>query len=120
MPSGFPGLRHRRRGRHSGGVVSNWIAVAKNDVIRVKGINIKDSTAGYVVLEKTDGSLECPKCASYDGFAQDANGVWSFTIWKLSTTGNLYGDNAKRIRISGKLTAASANDVIITKNEEIV
>ena len=106
-------------GGYSGGVVSNWITVAKNDVIRVKGINIKESTAGYVVLEKTNGTLDCPKCASYDGFAQDANGVWSFTIWRLSTTGNLYGDDAKRIRISGKLTAASANDVIITKNEPI-
>lgn len=106
-------------GGYAGGVVSNWITVAKNDVIRVKGINIKDATGGYVVLEKTDGTLECPKCASYDGFAQDANGVWSFTIWRLSTTGNIYGDDAKRIRISGTLTAASANDVVITKNEPI-
>ena len=107
-------------GGYPGGVVSNWIEVSKGDVIRVKGIDIRDSTAGYVVLEKTDGSIECPKCASYDGFAQEGDDIWSFTVWKLSANGTLYGDDARRVRISGRMTAAEETKIVITANQEIV
>jgi len=73
-----------------------------------------------VVLENNDGSIECPKCASYDGFAQEGDDIWSFTVWKLSTNGALYGDEARRVRISGRMTAAQETEIVITANQEIV
>ena len=107
-------------GSYTGGVVTNWIPATKGDVIRIKGINIADQTGGYAVNRKTDGSLESAKPSSYtNGFVQDGNGVWSFTVWHLNPSGAIYGDTCEAIRFSGMLTAASANDVIITKNEPI-
>jgi hypothetical protein len=104
-------------GTNPGHVVTNWIDCVQGDVIRIKGINILDSTSGYAVHYATKNVAV--KCSSFTNhFATDENGVISFTIatWVSETT----QPNITKMRFSGKLTAADASQVIITKNEEIV
>ena len=103
-------------GTNPGHVVTNWIDCVQGDVIRIKGIDILDGTSGYAVHHTTTNTAV--KCSSFtQHFTTDANGVISCTVatWVAADT----QPNITKLRFSGKLTAASANDVIITKNQEI-
>lgn len=102
-------------GQYPGGVVTNWIDVEKGDVLRISGVNILDSTAGYIAIRIPDGTIKGVKCSTYSThFTTEDSGALAYTFHTIyeNTTANA-------IRFSGILTAASANDVIITKNEPI-
>jgi hypothetical protein len=103
-------------GTNPGHVVTNWIDCVQGDVIRVKGIDILDGTSGYAVHHTTKNTAV--KLSSFTShFTTDSNGVISCTVatWVAAST----QPNITKLRFSGKLTAASADDVIITKNEVI-
>lgn len=103
-------------GTNPGHVVTNWIDCVQGDVIRIKGIDILDGTSGYAVHHTTTNTAV--KLSSFTShFVTDANGVISCTVATWVAAGTQ--PNITKLRFSGKLTAASANDVIITKNEEI-
>lgn len=105
---------------YSGGCVSNWIDVTIGDVIRVQGLNLLDSTAGYIARNLNTGESGCLKCTSYaSDFVQDEEGTFSYTIWHQNGTQTSNSANVIQVRLSGKLTGAAGN-VIITKNEPIV
>lgn len=104
-------------GTNPGHVVTNWIDCVQGDIIRIKGVNILDGTSGYVVHHTTTNTAV--KCSSFTShFTTDSNGVISCTVatWVAANT----QPNITKLRFSGKLTAADASQVIITKNEEIV
>lgn len=103
---------------YTGGLVTNWIDVQAGDVLRVKGLNILDSTAGYMCVLKSDGATDHPKLASFsDHFTTDEDGVIAFTVYTISES---VQDLVQQIRLSGMLTAESASDVVITLNAQIV
>lgn len=103
-------------GTNPGHVVTNWIDCVQGDVIRIKGIDILDKTSGYAVHHTTTNTAV--KLSSFTShFVTDANGVISCTVATWVAAGTQ--PNITKLRFSGKLTAASANDVIITKNEAI-
>lgn len=105
---------------YAGAAVTNWIDAAADDVIRVKGLNILDATAGYIAKNTVSGTQSSMKCASFTSdIVQDADGVTSYTIWYNNGSQTSTAGNVTQIRLSGMLTGA-ASDVIITKNEEIV
>ena len=98
--------------------VTNWIACNSGDVIRISGLNILDSVCGYVAfenvyLEKTD----CAKCASYSEHFTENGGVIAYTVFTINQ--EVSDAWQGKIRFSGALTAASAEDVVITVNREI-
>lgn len=102
----------------SGGCVTNWIDCSAGDVIRISGLNILDSTAGYMAFIKVDGTgYEATKCASYPDHFTQTDGVIAYTIYSIvsSATENWQG----KIRFSGALTADSAENIVITVNQEI-
>lgn len=101
---------------YTGGCVSNWIEVTAGDVIYISGLNILNSTAGYI-QPYTTAAAGVAKPASYAGrFTTDEDGVISYTIYTISSTVQAI---ITGIRFSGELTAAEAGDIIITKNEPI-
>ena len=103
---------------YSGAVATNWIPVKAGDVLRIKGLNILDSTAGYMWVRKTDGTMDYPKCASFSAhFTTDEDGVISYTIHTISDSAEALIDS---IRLSGILTADSSADVVITLNESLI
>lgn len=104
---------------YSGSCVTNWIACAKGDVIRISGLNILDSTSGYLCYYRNDTSVyESAKLSSYtDHFTVSDSGVISYTVFTISeSVPEIWGG---KLRFSGALTAASPEDIIITVNEEI-
>lgn len=102
-------------GQYPGGVVTNWIDVEKGDVLRISGVNILDSTAGYIAIRTPEGTIKGVKCSTYSThFTTEDSGALAYTFHTIYEN-----TAANAIRFSGILTAASANDVIITKNEEI-
>ena len=104
----------------AGAAVTNWIEAAAEDVIRVKGINILDSTAGYIAKDTVSGTQVSMKCASFTrDIVQDEEGITTYKIWYNNGVQTSTAANITRIRLSGMLTGA-ASDVVITKNEEIV
>lgn len=113
-------------GGYAGGVVTNWIDCKRGDVIRVKGIDfVSDNNAPYMVVEWEDTSISNDVCDlnSYtSGFVVE-NDITTFNILCMqNTTDQFQTDKGEvtKIRLSGMLTADSAKNVIITKNEEIV
>jgi hypothetical protein len=115
-------------GGYSGGVVTNFIECKRGDVIRIKGINLtsktdsSNTTAPYVQVYYENNKMDCADINSYESAFIESGGVTTFNVFCLTNTttqtGTTNGD-VNRIRFSGKLTAASANDIVITKNEEI-
>ena len=104
---------------YSGSCVTNWIECEKGDVIRIYGLNILDATSGYLCYYREDtGVYESAKLSSYtDHFTVSDSGVISYTVFTISeSVPEIWGG---ALRFSGALTAASAEDVIITRNEEI-
>jgi hypothetical protein len=107
----------KAEGAYSGGVVTNWITATKGDVIRIKGINIKDNTGGYACFYTTANTTVKP--ASYSNDFPVENDVYSWIVGNQNGSPVSVAANIKKVRFSGKLTAASANDVVVTKNEPI-
>jgi hypothetical protein len=104
--SGFP--------TQSGITTSNWIAVTKGDVVRIKGIDVNTHQYARVALFGSTKNLF--SSAKVSGLTSaDATGV---TYDTTGATFTVASTNAKFIRICGELKGA-ASDVIITKNEEI-
>lgn len=102
----------------SGAVATNWIPVKAGDVLRVKGLNILDSSAGYMWVLKTDGTMDYPKCANLSThFTTDDDGVISYTVHTISESAEALIDS---IRLSGMLSADSSADVVITLNESLI
>lgn len=103
---------------YPGALVTNWIDVKAGDVLRVKGLNILDPTAGYMCVMKTDGAKDNPKLASFSShFSTDADGVISFTVYSISESVQAL---VQKIRLSGILTAEAASEVVVTLNEQII
>ena len=102
-----------------GSCVTNWISCAGGDVIRVKGLDILDSTSGYLCYYRTDtGACESAKLSSYtEHFTTEDSGVICYTVFTISESVLEVWDG--RLRFSGALTADSADEVVITVNEEI-
>ena len=101
-----------------GHAVTNWVECKQGDIIRISGLDILHSNGYVQVYTSTEGAGSSAKPSSYTAqFTKDVNGVISFVVatW-ISTSVQPY---ITKMRFSGLLTAASANDVIITKNEPI-
>ena len=104
--SGFP--------TESGMTTSNWIAVTKGDVVRIKGIDVNTHTYARVALfGSTKNLLSSAKVSGLA--AADATGVTYDTTGAQFT---IASTNAKFVRICGILNSTASN-VIITKNEPI-
>ncbi len=104
---------------YPGAVVTNWIEATGEDVIRVKGMDILDAKAGYIMKDEASGKLDSLKCVSYpDDITRDEEGVTSYTIWYQNGVQSSIASETTRIRLSGVLTGSAA-DVIITKNQQI-
>lgn len=99
-----------------GGVVTNWIDCVYPDVIRIKGLNIMDNTTGYTQVYTTQNGSAAKPSAYAAQFTVDGD-VITFTAasWISESVRN----TITKLRFSGMLTAASADGVIITKNEPI-
>lgn len=103
---------------YSGSCVTNWIACSSGDVIRISGLNILDSTSGYVAFENIYlEATDCAKCASYADHFTETDGVISYTIFTINQ--EVSDAWQGEIRFSGALTAASPENIVITVNQEI-
>lgn len=103
---------------YSGSCVTNWIPCNSGDVIRISGLNILDSTCGYMAFENIYlEAMDCAKCPSYADHFTKTDDVISYTIFTINQ--EVSDAWQGRIRFSGALTAASAKDVVITVNQEI-
>lgn len=101
-----------------GSCVSNWIECEIGDVLRIYGLNILDSTSGYICYYRTDTEVVEPaKCTSYTEEFTEENGVISYTIFTIIGSISEYWGG--KVRLSGALTVDSPEDVIISINEEI-
>lgn len=96
----------------TGSCVTNWIECEIGDVIRVSGLDILDSTSGYLVIERTDIGVEATKCSSYADHFTVENGVISYTVHSVVSGIDEYWGG--RIRFSGALTAGGSEYVAIT------
>ena len=95
-----------------GSCVTNWIECEIGDVIRISGLNILDTTSGYLMIERTDTGMEATKCVSYGEHFTVENGVISYTVHSIvSSIGEYWGG---RIRFSGALTVDDGSMVAIT------
>ncbi len=102
----------------TGSCVTNWIACEPGDVIRIWGLDILNATSGYLCYHRTDtDALESAKLASYTDHFTVENGVISYTVFSISQSVTEIWDG--RLRFSGALNGAAAENVIITVNEEI-
>lgn len=113
---------------NTGGAVTNFIPCKVGDVIRVKGLKIShywadQTTEGrstaffYAENKSTIIAKNIP--ADGNGWAY-ANGIWTYTVGNSLTA--VSGNNAdiRWARLTGKYyDGCTANDVIITVNEEI-
>lgn len=103
---------------YSGACVTNWIPCNSGDVIRISGLNVLDSACGYMAFENIYlEAMDCAKCSSYGEHFSQEDGVISYTIFTINQ--EVSDAWQGRIRFSGALTAASAEDVVITVNREI-
>ena len=106
----------KAEGSLTGGAVTNWIDCVYPDIIRIKGLNIMDTTAGYAQVYTTQAG-SAAKPSSYSAqFVTDDNGVITFTA--ASWISPSAQSTVTKLRFSGMLTGTAA-DVIITKNQEI-
>lgn len=107
---------------YTGACVTNWIDVKEGDVVRVYGLNIQHSSAGYlqphVSAEYNGTAFEagCVKCSSFADHFTTENDVIALTMYTIAESVSPYVD---KIRFSGLLTADSPEGIIITVNEEI-
>lgn len=114
----------------NGSIVTNYIPCKKDDVIRIQGLNIgmlvgdTNARVHWLDANKVIIGNNYP-AQSANGFTiTDGNVVisaydWSYTVGKNADGSYLsYADNIAYIRFCGKLEN-TANDVIITVNEEI-
>lgn len=103
----------------TGGVVTNFIELHKGDVVRVKGIDLVNKigtlNAHYVGIYNTSKGVESV-AALTSQTANFSNITATETGGQATFTGGT-GD-VRLIRFAGKLNG-TANDVIITVNEEI-
>lgn len=114
-------------GGFAGGVVTNWISCVRGDVLRFSGIdltsktNTSNKTAPYMTIEYTSGNSQTVDINSYESGFTVENGITTFIVYCLDGVNQSAAGSGEvaRMRFSGLLTAASADDVIITKNEEI-
>lgn len=117
-------------GGFPGGVVTNWIYCERGDVLRISGIdfgtknNASNTTAPYIQCYYTSGDMSCVDINSYEdtgGFEVDENGVVTFLVlsWDGKNQAITSNGQVEKVRFSGLLTAANANDVVITKNQSI-
>lgn len=102
----------------TGSVVTNWIECQKDDVIRIKGLDLFGTTGAEYLAYYEDGVGESHvNIKTYvAAFTKDDNGVYSYTV--LMTNADhmaSWADNITKMRFS----AIKTGDVIITKNEEI-
>ena len=104
---------------YAGSCVTNWIPCSDGDVIYISGLDILDATSGYLAYYRNDSAAyESAKCVSHsDHFTVSDSGVISFTVLSFNSTVPTAWGGA--IRFSGALTADSAEDVVITVNQEI-
>ena len=110
-------------GGYAGGVVTNWIECKRGDVLRFKGIDfLSDTTAPYMAVKFVDiDTIMSADINSFEAGFPVENGITTFTVYSYDTINQHITSNGEveRIRFSGMLTADSAEDVIITKNEVI-
>lgn len=117
---------------HSGHIVTNFIPVKQGDVLRVKGLNISsivNSKECVIVAYKSDKTFEHAVYTGQTNTASDFYGqtqvvvdgaISTYTILMTDTGNNKATANTAFIRIDGALLGDyTANDVIITINEEI-
>ena len=102
-----------------GSCVTNWIPCQKGEVIRIRGLNVLDSTSGYLCFYRTDtGVFESAKLASYtEHFTVSQDGTISYTVFTISETTPEIWDG--RLRFWGTLTAESAQNVVITVEQPV-
>ena len=121
-------------GSIAGAVVTNPIPVENGDVIRIKGINVEDY-ANDANAPKNGIYVNGASTPSSTSKANEDGDKWTYTMGLLSSDGTLtdtdgtaatytikgFSSNNVAIRFSGDLADGyTVNDVIITKNEEIV
>lgn len=109
----------------AGTTLSNEIPVTFGDVIRIKGVTLRNSADRWqVVLVNRDDGVHFPGWAYYNAnlvtgaityltYNGYENGVYTYTI-----TSETWGHTPKSFRFAMP-TPSNANDVIITINQEI-
>lgn len=103
----------------TGAVVTNWIECQKDDVIRIKGLDLF-GTAGaeYLAYYENGVGESHVKISTYaEAFNKDENGVYTYTV--LMTKADHMASWADKIT-KMRFSAIKTSDVIITKNEEIM
>lgn len=102
----------------TGSVVTNWIECQKDDVIRIKGLDLFGTTGAEYLAYYEDGVGETHvNIKTYaEAFTKDENGVYSYTVLMTKVDHMAsWADKITKMRFS----AIKTGDVIITKNEEI-
>lgn len=114
----------------TGSVVTNWIACKRGDILRIKGIdltartNTSNTSAPYISVDwETVDAHSNIDINSHENKAGVviADGITTLTMLSWDGVNQEVTSNGEiaAVRFSGLLTASSADDVIITKNEPI-
>ena len=114
----------------NGGAVTNFIPCKMGDVIRVKGLNISNyyansqgttgRTTAFFFAENKSTVIAKNVPADGNGWVY-ANGIWTYTVGTSLTAVSGSNSDIRYARLTGiYYSGYTANNVIITVNEEIV
>lgn len=102
-------------------ITTNFIPCVADDIIRIKGLNLMESTGGYVTCFDAAGNKvgDSVKLVSYPStVTQVSDYEYIYTVGNANGSIYDWSANVARVRFSGALESAAKN-VIITVNEEI-